>query len=218
MGLRYRKSINLGPLRVNLSKSGIGYSVGTKGYRVTKKATGGYRTTATIPGTGISHVKDYAEPKKAPKKAEKSESSGMLKVILFGIFIAVVIVALIGCSSDTPVEVPKETNIATVQPTLEDFTEPAPEPETAEESSAPEPEPAPEPIPAPTPEPEPAPEPEPEPEPEPSVAYIGNRNSKKFHELGCSSVDDMKAKNKKELYSREEAIDLGYEPCGRCKP
>lgn len=33
MGFRYRKSINLGGgLRINLSKSGIGYSWGVKGY------------------------------------------------------------------------------------------------------------------------------------------------------------------------------------------
>ena len=60
MGFRYRKSINLGGgFRINLSKSGVGYSWGTKGYRVTKKAGGGSRTTASIPGTGISYTKDY---------------------------------------------------------------------------------------------------------------------------------------------------------------
>ena len=60
MGFRYRKSINLGGgFRVNLSKSGVGYSWGTKGYRVTKKSGGGYRKTASIPGTGISYTKDY---------------------------------------------------------------------------------------------------------------------------------------------------------------
>jgi hypothetical protein len=31
MGFFYRKSVNLGPFRVNLSKSGVGYSVGGKG-------------------------------------------------------------------------------------------------------------------------------------------------------------------------------------------
>lgn len=61
MGRRYRKSIKLGPLRINLSKSGVGYSVGNKFYRVTKKANGGMRTTATLPGTGISDVKDYSK-------------------------------------------------------------------------------------------------------------------------------------------------------------
>lgn len=61
MGIRYRKSFKLGPLRINLSKSGVGYSVGNKFYRVTKKANGGMRTTATLPGTGISDVKDYSK-------------------------------------------------------------------------------------------------------------------------------------------------------------
>ena len=32
MGLFYRKSVNLGPFRVNLSGSGIGYSFGGKGF------------------------------------------------------------------------------------------------------------------------------------------------------------------------------------------
>ena len=57
MGLRFRKSINLGGgFKINLSKSGIGYSWGVKGYRITKKATGGTRHTASIPGTGISYT------------------------------------------------------------------------------------------------------------------------------------------------------------------
>ena len=58
MGFRFKKSIKAGPVRVNLSKSGVGYSVGWKGFRVTKKASGGVRTTASIPGTGVSYVKD----------------------------------------------------------------------------------------------------------------------------------------------------------------
>ena len=59
MGLRFRKSINLGGgFKINLSKSGIGYSWGGKGYRVTKKAKGGFRSTSSIPGTGISYTYD----------------------------------------------------------------------------------------------------------------------------------------------------------------
>ena len=58
MGFRFKKSIKAGPVRVNLSKSGVGYSVGWKGFRVTKKASGGARTTTSIPGTGISYVSD----------------------------------------------------------------------------------------------------------------------------------------------------------------
>lgn len=38
MGINFRKSINLGGgFRINLSKSGIGYSWGVKGFRVTKQ-------------------------------------------------------------------------------------------------------------------------------------------------------------------------------------
>lgn len=35
----------------------------------------------------------------------------------------------------------------------------------------------------------------------------------------CSSVNDMKEKNKQEFFgTRDEAISNGYSPCGRCKP
>lgn len=57
MGWRFRKSINLGlGFRINLSKSGIGYSWGFPGYRTTRLANGGTRQTYSIPGTGISYV------------------------------------------------------------------------------------------------------------------------------------------------------------------
>lgn len=59
MGFRYRKSINVGGgFRINISKTGIGYSWGVKGYRVTKTAIGNIRKTASIPGTGISYVEE----------------------------------------------------------------------------------------------------------------------------------------------------------------
>ena len=65
MGLRYRKSINLGGgFRINLSKSGIGYSWGVKGYRVTKTANGNIRETYSIPGTGISYVEEQNRNKR----------------------------------------------------------------------------------------------------------------------------------------------------------
>lgn len=61
MGFRYRKSKNFGPFRLNLSKSGIGWSFGGKGFRYTKKANGGIRTTTSIPGSGMSWVKDSSQ-------------------------------------------------------------------------------------------------------------------------------------------------------------
>lgn len=49
--------------------------------------------------------------------------------------------------------------------------------------------------------------------------YILNTNTHKFHYPTCSSVDDMKAKNKKEYQgNREDLIKQGYEPCKRCNP
>lgn len=59
MGFRFRKSLNLGKhFRINLSKSGVGYSFGVKGLRFTRTAKGNFRTTATLPGTGISYVQE----------------------------------------------------------------------------------------------------------------------------------------------------------------
>jgi hypothetical protein len=40
MGFIYRKSFNRGLFRVNLSKSGVGYSVGGRGFRVGTTARG----------------------------------------------------------------------------------------------------------------------------------------------------------------------------------
>lgn len=59
MGLRFRKSVNLGcGFRVNVSKSGVGYSWGIPGYRITKTAKGKIRKTYSIPKTGISYVSE----------------------------------------------------------------------------------------------------------------------------------------------------------------
>lgn len=68
MGMRYRKSIKAGPFRINLSKSGMGWSVGGKGYRYTKTAKGRTRTTTSIPGTGISWVKESKGKSSVPSK------------------------------------------------------------------------------------------------------------------------------------------------------
>lgn len=49
--------------------------------------------------------------------------------------------------------------------------------------------------------------------------YVLNTNSKKFHLPDCSSVDDMSPKNKKDyMGTREDLINQGYDPCGRCNP
>ena len=76
MGIRYRKSINLGKgFRVNMSKTGPGFSWGGKGYRLTRTANGNIRGTAYIPGTGISYQKNFGNPHKKIKTSSKKQSS-----------------------------------------------------------------------------------------------------------------------------------------------
>lgn len=72
MGLRFRKSKKVGPFRVNISQKGAGWSVGVPGLRYTKKAGGGSRVTASVPGTGISYVKESggSNQRKKPRIAE----------------------------------------------------------------------------------------------------------------------------------------------------
>ena len=49
--------------------------------------------------------------------------------------------------------------------------------------------------------------------------YVLNKNTKVFHYPYCSSVSQMKDSNKKEMKAtRDEMINKGYKPCGRCNP
>lgn len=75
MGFRFRKSFKIGPFRFTASKSGISYSVGVKGARVTKRADGKTQTTLSIPGTGISHVSTSggARAEKQSKAADEPQ-------------------------------------------------------------------------------------------------------------------------------------------------
>ncbi|WP_248960359.1 DUF4236 domain-containing protein [Sphaerisporangium perillae] len=50
MGWSYRKSIKMGPFRLNLSRSGVGHSYGGRGFRVTKGADGRRTITVNLPG------------------------------------------------------------------------------------------------------------------------------------------------------------------------
>lgn len=49
--------------------------------------------------------------------------------------------------------------------------------------------------------------------------YVLNKNTKKFHYNSCISVKKSSRKNK-EVYIgfRSEVIDMGYTPCGNCRP
>ena len=65
MGWSFRKSVNLGPLRVNLSKSGVGYSVGAGGFRTGVRSNGRSYSSVSIPGTGIRYTSGSSRKKAA---------------------------------------------------------------------------------------------------------------------------------------------------------
>lgn len=48
------------------------------------------------------------------------------------------------------------------------------------------------------------------------LPVVGNKNSKKYHMPGCSSVKDMKEANRVDFASADAAKAKGYEPCSRC--
>ena len=107
--------------------------------------------------------------------------------------------------TETPTETPTEalTEAPTEAPTdapAELPTEPPVEPQTdAPEQTEPE---------------EPTQEPT-----EPGKDYVLNTSTKKFHKPGCSSVKQMKEKNRRDYHgSRAELVEQGYTPCGKCHP
>ena len=51
------------------------------------------------------------------------------------------------------------------------------------------------------------------------TSYVLNTNTKKFHHIWCSSVNEMKAKNREDFTgSRDDVIARGFVPCKRCNP
>ena len=51
------------------------------------------------------------------------------------------------------------------------------------------------------------------------ASYVLNTNTKKFHLPSCSSIAKMKDSNKQSFTgTRQDLIDKGYSPCGKCNP
>lgn len=71
MGWNWRRSLRLGPLRINLTKRGVGYSVGLPGIRLGTDAKGRKYQSLNIPGTGI-YRRDYASAEDDPTKQPSS--------------------------------------------------------------------------------------------------------------------------------------------------
>ena len=52
-----------------------------------------------------------------------------------------------------------------------------------------------------------------------STSYVLNTNTGKFHKPNCSTLGTMNDANQEDYYgTRDEVINMGYSPCGRCNP
>ena len=215
MGLRVRKSFKVGPMRVNVSKSGVGYSVGTKGVRVTKKASGVTRTTVSVPGTGVSYVKETS------KKA--AQPTGCLTPIIVTLAVVIAMVWLLtGCGAQPAVpSAPPSAEPsapATVTPDPEPSwtgTLPGRTPPGAEPSASAEPSPSPSVKPSEEPTPSETPAPSEEPSERPSapsgkMVWIPKSGAKYHSKASCSGMEGPKQ------VTLSEAEALGFTACKRC--
>ena len=97
MGFTFRKSVGVGPFRVNLSKSGIGYSVGAAGFRTGVSGNGRKYTSFGIPGTGLGYRSSKGPADAVPELARAA--GGLLGQSKKGC--AVVIISCVGAASLT---------------------------------------------------------------------------------------------------------------------
>lgn len=76
MGFRMNKSIKIAPgVRLNVSRSGLGYSVGGKGVRVTKHANGRVSRTLSVPGSGLSHHRTISSGRSRASNSDRARPS-----------------------------------------------------------------------------------------------------------------------------------------------
>lgn len=75
VGLSYRKSFKAGPVRVTASRSGISYSAGVKGARVTKRADGRVQASVSVPGTGLRYTTTSGKKKPASRRGQPSRAA-----------------------------------------------------------------------------------------------------------------------------------------------
>lgn len=74
MGWVFRKSAKIAPgIRANISKSGVSFSVGVRGARVTR-GKNGVTSTVGIPGTGLYHRSYSSYSKLREEKQRKAEA------------------------------------------------------------------------------------------------------------------------------------------------
>lgn len=92
MGLNFRKSIKLGPARINLSKSGVGYSIGAGGLRYTKspkrKTSKSKTAHKKTPATkSAAHTKSSFNEQREPIQIKRSWVKAIIIPIIGAIFV-----------------------------------------------------------------------------------------------------------------------------------
>jgi hypothetical protein len=123
MAWRFRKSLKFGPLKVNLSKSSVGYSIGGRGFRVGKDAKGRSYTAASIPGTGLYERKYSSQGKAAGRNAASvpgtaaRQNSGMALAVgmLAAAFVAGGLVVYMLMPKPTPLPAPPPAAVSEPQ-------------------------------------------------------------------------------------------------------
>ncbi len=81
MGFYYRKSVTIGPFRVNVGRSGVGYSIGGRGFRTGVSSQGRRYSTFSVPGTGLGY---------------RAEHKGLGCLLVAGVLIAATILLIKG--------------------------------------------------------------------------------------------------------------------------
>jgi hypothetical protein len=124
MGWRFRRSLKLGPLKLNFSKSGVGYSVGVRGFRVGKDAKGRSYTAASIPGTGFynrqyqSATKPTAENVDSSTNVSPQAGSGNGVKLLLAFIAGAVVVSILTAIVSTQPAAPPPPPAAVSEPVL----------------------------------------------------------------------------------------------------
>ncbi len=75
----YRKRFNFGPIRINLSRSGIGRSWGVRGARITHSSTGRRYLTLSLPGTGLSWQRTLRQPRRQARQVPTNVAAPILQ-------------------------------------------------------------------------------------------------------------------------------------------
>ena len=82
MGWSWSKSKSFGPFRVNLSKSGVGFSVGGKGFRTGVNASGRKYSTVSVPGTGLRYTTGGGAVRSPGKPAGRAKTGCMGVIVI----------------------------------------------------------------------------------------------------------------------------------------